>query len=142
MAFGGSGLIRGVISLESDNYVVFTISWSVHVKSGLIRGWPYKRGDFSWEGQLCSIYYLMISTCEIWPDKRVAFGWSGLIRGVTSLERNNYVVFYYLMISTCEIWSDKRGGLWWEWPYKRGDLSWEGQLYSILLSQYMWNLVW
>jgi hypothetical protein len=46
------------------------------------------------------------------------------------------------MISTCEIWSDKRGGLWWEWPYKRGDLSWEGQLYSILLSQYMWNLVW
>jgi hypothetical protein len=65
----------------------------------------------------------MISTCEIWPDKRVAFGWSGIIRGVTSLERDNYVVFYYLMISTCEIWSDKRGGLWWEWPYKRGDLS-------------------
>ena len=52
-----------------------------------------------------------------------AFGGSGLIRGVTSLERDNYVVFYYLMICTCEIWYDKRGGLWWEWPYKRGDLS-------------------
>jgi hypothetical protein len=31
------------------------------------------------------------------------------------------VVFYYLRAS--EIWPDKRGGLWWEWPYKRGGIS-------------------
>ena len=39
------------------------------------------------------------------------------IRGVTSLDWDNLVVFYYL--SDSGIWPDKKGGLWWEGPYKR-----------------------
>jgi hypothetical protein len=30
------------------------------------------------------------------------------------------VIFYYL--NGCEIWPNKRGGLWWEFPYKRGTI--------------------
>jgi hypothetical protein len=59
-----------------------------------------------------------------------AFGGSGLIRGVTSLERDNYVVFYYLMICTCEFWSDKRvafGGS----GLIRGVISLEGDNYVV-----------
>ena len=46
------------------------------------------------------------------------------IRGVTSLDWDNLVVFYYL--SASGIWPDKKGGLWWEGPYKKGGLWWEG----------------
>ena len=40
---------------------------------------------------------------------------SGLINGVTSLERDHWLVFYYL--STFDTWPDKRCGFWWEGPY-------------------------
>ena len=56
VAFGGSGLIRGVDSLEWksglirevdslewNNLVVF-YSRTLYLKSGTIKGWPYKRG--------------------------------------------------------------------------------------------------
>ena len=72
---------------------------------------------------------------------------SGLIREVSSLERENLVVFDYFSVS--EIWPDKRGGLIREvsslerenlvvfdyfsvseiWPHKRGGLIREGLLY-------------
>jgi hypothetical protein len=40
-----------------------------------------------------------------------------LIRGMSSLDRNNLVVFY--LLNSSEIWPDKRSVLWWEWSYMR-----------------------
>jgi hypothetical protein len=39
---------------------------------------------------------------------------------VASPEGNSLVEFYYLSASA--IWPYKRGGLWWEWPHKRGTM--------------------
>jgi len=57
------------------------------------------------------------------------FGWGGLIRRVSSLERNNLVAFYYIN-------TPLKSNLTGVWPYKRGVLSWAGQFSSILLYRY------
>jgi len=41
----------------------------------------------------------------------------GLVKGVISLEGEDYVVFHNL--SGSEIWLDKKGSLWWEGPDNR-----------------------
>ena len=42
------------------------------------------------------------------------------IRGVTCLKWENLVVHVFDYLSASDIWHDKKGGLWWEWPHKRG----------------------
>ena len=56
--------------------------------------------------------YLLHKATQTAMDK-----WSH--KRVSSLEGASLLALYYL--SALEIWPDnKRGGLWWEWPYKRG----------------------
>ena len=76
---------------------------------------------------LHKVSYLYSFLCKVPPSspppyEAIPLQWtkSSLIRGMTSLDSENLVVFYYLNVS--EIWPDKRGCLWWEWPYKRGSI--------------------
>jgi hypothetical protein len=70
--FGLSGLIRGVASIKGDNFVVF-----YHPCSSEIFGWSVLiRGVASLWVNLVVFYY---------PCASEIFGWSGLIRGVDSL---------------------------------------------------------
>jgi hypothetical protein len=54
---------------------------------------------------------------------------------MASLEDNNLLVFYYLSASV--IRPDKRGGgLWWEWPYKRGTYCIRDSMFSTYLYKF------
>ena len=57
-----SGLIRGVVSLQGDNLVVFSYLSSSDIchykRGGLLWAWPYKTGDY------CIYYMTHVATVQ------------------------------------------------------------------------------
>ena len=110
-----SGFIREVASLEEDNLIIF---YYVYLKAGLIRGVAFHES-----GLIRGVVF-----GDSGLIRGVAFGDSGLIRGwplvdwcLTSSEQFfSYIQDERKILNATGLETRKGGGLWWDWPYKRG----------------------